>query len=271
MRPEASKRNKKFHISKGLRSLMLAWSAIMGITAMLGAELTFAWYTLKAREAETTVANVMKPYYLSLREADGSDVLQLSIGSLLQGKTKQIVFCVSSEEAQQHNTDTAVFEYELELVHTDNLALKYELYPLVMAEVAEGDSTDGLIVTEHEVTGAYGEQETMLIYWEKTGEELAGTDVSAQRWVQAGLTEDSTDNGDIINSGTYISYDVSAESDDPGFGGEGLQLTAGEATAQYFVLEISWSISAGFDNYDKETDMIYLVAKAVQPEPEEQE
>lgn len=296
----ACKSKRKFHMGKGRRYQILAWSMVVGIVALLGGGGTLAWYTLQEREAETAAATVMKPYYLELRNPSETDVLQLSIGSLLQGKTKQIVFCVSSEEVQQINQDTTLFDYELELVYTDNLALKYEIYPLKKVEVSADQSTENLIITEHEVTTNEGTEETAVIYWEKMGGALTGTDVSAERWDQAGLleassesgsteenetsgdaeTEEGTDAGDntendadtvtqdIINRGTYISYEIQVDESGNTTVDNNLELTAGENTAQYFVLEISWAISSGFEKYDKETDMIYLLAKALQPQPE---
>ena len=260
-------------MGKGLRLQLLSWSLMIGVVVLLGGAATFAWYTLREREVETTTANVMKPYYLSLRNPNESDVLQLSVGSLLQGKTKQIVFCVSSEEEARVNQDTTIFDYALELVHTDNLALEYELYPLQKVDVEEGESREDLILTEHEIVTGEGTKETAVIYWQKTAGKLTGTDVSEERWAQAGLVEEDFD-GDmntatqgVVNRGTYISYAIHKNGEETI--DNNLELTAGENSAQYFVLEISWAINSGFEKYHKETDMIYLVAKVLQPEPEE--
>ena len=275
MRPQPENRKRKFHMGKGLRLQIYAWCMLVGVVLLVGG--TLAWYTLREREAETEPTTVMKPYYLSLRNPDDTDMVQLSVGSLLQGKTKQIVFCVSSEEAQQINEDTTVFEYALELVHTDNLALKYEIYSLTAVDESEAENVEGLITTEREVNGEDGSTSTEIAYWQKTSDALTGTDVSAKRWEQAGLLEADADTGDatadIINRGTYISYEkVEADGETEGAVAavdNGLELTAGADTAQYFVLEISWNITSGFEKYDKETDMIYLLAKALQPMPEE--
>ena len=295
MRPMPVKRKKKFHMGKGRRLQLMAWSLVVGMVTLLGGGATYAWYTLKEREAETKTATVMKPYYLELRNPNESDVLQLSIGSLLQGKTKQIVFCVSSEEAEQINQDTTVFDYALELIHTDNLALNYEIYPLQKVDVSPGDNTEDLIITEHEVTTNEGTKETAVIYWQKTAGELIGTDVSAERWEQVGLLEESSqsdsneedgtsaDDGtgedaetdadiatqSIINRGTYISYEVQMDENGNLIVDNNLELTAGAYSAQYFVLEIEWKENIQYSDYVKETDMIYLLAKKLQPEPEE--
>lgn len=256
MKPQPD--NRKIHIGENLRLQIYVWSVIVGITMLIG--MTFAWYTLREREAETVNAAVMKPYHLTLRNASETDTLQLAVGSLPNGKTRQIVFCVSNKEDGQVNTDKSAFEYALELIHTDNLALNYEIYPL--ARVAEGQSD--IIVAEDVLTDVSGNTTTETTYWQKNGAALAWTDVSDERHTQAGVT------GTEINSGTYISYGKTA-GDENGDGAvdNGLVLDAGEQeyASQYFLLEISWAITTGVEKYDKETDMIYLMATAVQPEP----
>lgn len=243
----------KFHIGKGFRLPTYVWVSAVALMMLISG--TLAWYTLRKANQETSAANVMKPYYLTLLNPSETDVLQLSVGSLLQGKTKQIVFCVSSKEDPQINPDTTVFEYWLELVHTDNLALNYEIYPLVQAADGESD-----IIVAEDILTTDGASTVETTYWKKAGGALAGTNVSVERRVQAGVAEVNASTDDIVNRGTYISY---ADTEN----GLELQVGGGTYTSQYFVLEISWSIDSGFEKYDKETDMIYLLAKALQPEP----
>lgn len=275
MKLQHAKIKLKLHMEKLLRDKVMFTAVLVGAVTILCMGITVAWYTHRSREADTVSAGVMKPYYLSLRNPSDTDTLQLSVGSLLQGKTKQIVFCVSSQEEAQVNGDTSSFEYALELIHTDNLALNYEIYPLEKAESGES----GIIVAEDIIT-ADGETTTIeTTYWKKTASNgvatpLQGTDVSEERWEQTGLSDaaeldpDAAEKG-IINRGTYISYGKTEEEGEEAVD-NGLALDPGEGTyaAQYFVLEISWNIVSGFEKYDKETDMIYIVAKAVQPEPE---
>lgn len=253
MKSQPDKSIEKLDIVKRLRLPSYVWVTLVGITLLVG--VTFAWYSLQEREAETETYNVMKPYYLNLRDPRSTDLEQLSIGSLLQGEVAQIVFCVDTKEEEQVNKDTTTFTYNLELVHTDNMVLEYEIYPL--QETAEGESD--LAITEEVQTGE-GETESTVTYWRKSGGTLTGSDVSATRHEQAGLTVLGRGTGDIVNRGTYIAYSGESNS---------LELTVGGGsyTSQYFVLEISWSITSGFDKYEKETDMIYVLAKAVQPEP----
>lgn len=258
MELQPDKRNRKFHMGKGRRLQIYTWCILVGIVLLIGAGVTFAWYSLQERDAETKVAPISKPYYLSLRNASDTAGLQLSIGSLPSGKVRQIVFCVSSEDDTiSMNTDIASFPYALELIHTDNLPLVYRIYPLANAEESEAEVT----ITEDGAT--YGELTlTHTTYWKKSGAALAYTDVSEKRRVEAGLGE-NTDG--IINRGTYLYYGKTDTVDN------NLELVPAEGedyACQYFLMEIAWGTSTNIGSYDKETDMIYLAAKALQPEPE---
>lgn len=256
MEKQPKKKKDKNSIGKSLRMQILAWGMIVGILMLFGG--TFAWYSIKAREAESKPAEVMKPYYLVLLNPSETDVLQLSVGSLMPGRTKQVVFCVSNknnEENDQMNMGGSDFDYTMELIHTDNLALNYSIYEL--ESVAEG--TEGSIVVEDKVT-VDGTEETQTTYWKKkSATALTGTDVSTQRHDQVGLT------GTEINRGTYLSYEKDAA-------GAQLHLTSGDSgyDSQFFLLEIAWDENEvnNFEKYEKETDMIYILVKALQPEPE---
>lgn len=266
---------KKLNIFKGLRLPSYICCTFVGVLLLVG--FTFAWYTLQKREAETKAPNVMKPYYLNLSNPSETSALQLSVGSILHGSTKQIVFCVNTEEAEQINKDTTTFAYDLELVHTDNLPLNYKIYELSKLENAE-DAESNIIIAEDILIEGAENTTVETTYWEKktsqdgTVSALKGTDVSAVRHAQVGLiasADQESTAGAIINKGTYISYGKTETIDN------GLELTVGGIdgayTSQYFVLEISWKELNGNDdysNYDKETDMIYLLAKILQPEPE---
>lgn len=257
MKPQTE--NRKIHIGQNLRLQIYVWSVIIGLVMLVG--ITFAWYTMREREAETQNLSVMKPYYLTLRNASETDLLQLAVGSLPNGKTRQIVFCVSNIEKEQINKDKSAFEYALELIHTDNLALQYKIYSLKSVDEGQSD----IIVAEDIVIGEDGSTTTEVTYWQKNGAALTGTDVSEERHAKLGLT------GTEINKGTYISYGKTTGGENGAAAVDnGLKLEPGEQgyASQYFLLEISWAITTGIEKYDKETDMIYLMATAVQPEPE---
>lgn len=247
-REKIKKRNKK-SIKERRRRRIFTGAVIAGLLILIGAGL--AWYSLRQRNAETEPENVMKPYNLTLMNASGTDVLQLSVGSLMLGETKQIVFCVSNDDAGDY-----AFDYMLELIHTDNLALDYTIYAL-----EESDEENATIIAEDTII-VDGESEQIFTYWKVNSEGIAlvGDDVSSERHQETGLT------GDEINSGTYILYQNEESNTN------NLYLTTGEDgdSAQYFLMEIEWNEGAytNYEGYEKETDMIYLLVKAVQPEPQ---
>jgi len=250
---------KKIHIGKGLRLSSILWRIAFGIVVFMGA--TFAWYSLQIREAETKSVNVVKPYYLTLLNPSETDVLSLPVGSLPGGHTKQIVLCVSNEN-EQINKDKTAFEYDLELIHTDNLNLNYQVYHL---EAANEDA-EGVIVAEDSVTDELGAVSVERTYWIKDGAALIGTDVSDKQHQAVKLTNLES----IINKGTYISYGKVLDGNGQVIVDNGLELDAGNnsSASQFFLIEITWNEVSNFEKYDKETDMIYVVAKALQEEPE---
>lgn len=255
MNRRSVKQSKKKFIGKGLRMQILAWCSIAGILMFFG--FSFAWFTSVERTAESKVTNVMAPYYLTLLNPSETDVLQLSIGSLIPGKTKQIVFCVSNkhnEENELINMGGSDFDYSMELIHTNNLALNYTIY-----ELEEAQEENAEIVAE-DIVSVDGVETTVLSYWKAKSPNtpLSGVDVSRERHEQVELT------GEEINSGTYVEYKKSDINDfHLSDNGEGYD-------SQYFLMEIKWDDAAlsSFEKYDKETDMIYILVKALLPKPE---
>ena len=255
MRRRPERNSKKKFIGKGLRMQILAWCSIVAVFMFFG--VSFAWFTSVERTAESKTTNVMAPYYLTLLNPSETDVLQLSVGSLMPGRTKQIVFCVSNQQNEENeliNMGGSDFDYSMELIHTNNLALNYTIYELEETEEASAE-----IVAEDTVS-VDGVETTMLTYWKTKSPDtpLSGTDVSNIRHEQVELT------GEEINSGTYIEYAKSDTNDlHLSDNGEGYD-------SQYFLMEIEWDDAAlsSFEKYDKETDMIYILVKALLPEPE---
>ncbi len=265
-RPE--KQNKKKFIKRGLRMQVLAWVAILGTFMLIGG--TFAWYSIVKKEATSEAVNVMEPYYLTLLNPSETAVLQLSVGSLMPGNTKQVVFCVSNKNNEGNDLiqmGGSDFDYSMELIYTNNLKLNYKIYYL-----AESDAENGTIVAEDTIT-VDGNTTTEISYWVKALDTaLVGNDVSAKRHVETGLANSESDDiTDIINRGTYIEY-TNADNTDAN-GQKVFYLTSDENQegydSQYFLMEIDWDSSAqnNFELYEKETDMIYVVVKALQPEP----
>lgn len=240
---------------KGTKLQIMAWmlvgTVLMLVTMLIGG--SYAWYSVKIRETESKTVDIMKPYYLTLLNPSETDSLQLAVGSLMPGKKKQVVFCVSNKNNEQNdqiNMGGSDFAYSIELVYTNNLALEYEIYGLQNVD-AQGSDT---IVTNDTVIQD-GEEVISTKYWKKDASALNGIDVSKQRQEQMEVSED------VWNKGTYISYEENDQ----------LYLMTSESgyASQYFVLEISWKEAEGsnFEKYEKETDMIYLLVKALQPEP----
>jgi len=255
VRRQPTKRKTEKKIGNGFRTPVFVWCIFVGCLMLFG--VSFAWFTMVERVAESKATSVMQPYYLTLLNPSETSALQLSVGSLMPGKTKQILFCVSNksnEENELINMGGADFDYSLELIHTDNLALDYTLYALnatTEEEATESTLVAEDVVTEDDVTT------TVYTYW-NVGQQFTGEDVSAARHEEIELT------GEEINSGTYISYastDFHLKDDEH----------SGYDT-QYFLLEIEWqeNVTSNFEKYDKETDMIYLLVKALLPKPETQ-
>ena len=238
-------------VEKSIRKKLFVWAILIGSLVVTG--VSFAWYSRMGKEAESDELNIMKPYYLTLMNPSMTDAMQLSVGSLTYGKTKQIVFCVTNKT----DMEIAEFDYSLELIHTDNLALNYTIYAL---EAADADSA-GIVAEDIVLESDTSTQ--VLTYWnvKDLSHPLVGVDVSDERHTQTALT------GNEINSGTYIAY----ESDENNT--LHLNVIPDGYDAQYFLLKIEWDESAqdNFANYENETDMIYLVAKAIQPQPQKKD
>ncbi len=250
--------NKKRHIKSLIRVQIIGICLIAGILMLVGG--TFAWYNTLNREAESKAAEVMKPYTLVLQNSSESASLQLSVGSLMPGQTKQILFCVSNKENEETvNMGGSDFEYSMELIYTENLALKYKIFEV--EEVAEDGN--GVIVAADTVV-VDGVEQVQTTYWKKklALSPLMGIDVSDERHAELALS------GTEVNKGKYISY---AKNDEEQIDNK-LHLTSQGSgyAAQHFVLEIEWdNVSASnFNKYEKETDMIYILVKAIQPKPE---
>jgi len=256
-----TKRSRKKKTKGLLRIQIIGVCLVVGILMLVGG--TFAWYTTLDREAEGETVEVMKPYTLVLQNSSESDALQLSVGSLMPGQTKQVLFCVSNKENEEMvNMGGSDFEYSMELIYTENLALEYNIYEV---GEADGDGSDVIVATDTVIID--GVPQTKTTYWKKKMplSPILGIDVSDIRHEELSLS------GTEVNKGKYISY-AKNESE---YIDNNLHLTStGEGYAsQHFVLEIEWNTNAAsnFENYDKETDMIYILVKAIQPKPEASE
>ena len=271
MADRARKREtKRKRIFESRRYRIMLWCAMVAI--VVGSTATFAWYGVNERSADSAPAEVMKPYYLTLRNPSDTAALELSIGNLFPGDMKQVVFCVSNKNNEKTGLDMGVtsFEYSIELIHTENLALQYRVYELNGAT----EINENTITVLDTVNDENGNEVTHTTYWVKkplsdsTTPPLTGTDVSSERHVQVELTSPLP-----VNAGKYTAYTT-------GVAGDKLKLKAnldanGNPTfdSQFFLIEIDWEdgADAEFEKYEKETDMIYLLVEALQPEPQKKD
>lgn len=241
------------------------------VSVIVCSAVTFAWYGSVERVADSEAADIMKPYYLTLRNPSDTATLELAVGNLFPGDAKKIVFCVSNKNNEKTGLDMGVtsFEYAIELIHTQNLALDYKVYEL---EKLEGERPGAITVLD--IVDQNGTPTEYRSYFDlTTSVPLSGEDVSEVRRVQAGLQPTMP-----VNAGEYISFTKSTTVDTQG-NLKKLRLEANEVDgkptfdSQYFLLEIDWEDGAAqeFEKYEKETDMIYLLVEALQPEPQKKE
>lgn len=231
---------------------------------------TFAWYLREdAKRAQTEGATVMAPYNLYLMNPNAKATLQFAVGNLHPGEVKQTVICVSNKRPDNYTGDESgmteqakdsEFGYDLMLVHTDNLAVNYTVYPLKREEIKPGVALpDGAIIMKDDTEGLY--------YWMKEGidpatggaKALSGNDISADMRQRVFGNKDVSG---IVNVGTYW---LSDDQDYP------MQLAykSGSYEFDYYLIEVKWDNISNFDDYKKETDLVYVVVNAKQPRPVE--
>lgn len=250
------------------KGIVLAVCALL-LLAFSGA--TFAWYSYHlqedAKRAQMEAAAVMAPYHLYLMNPNATDTLRFAVGNLHPGEVKQTVICVSNKRPDNYEGDESdmteqardsEFGYDLMLVHTDNLAVNYSVYPLQREEIQPGvDLPEGSIIMEDDTREKY--------YWMKEGADpvtgaasaLAGKDISDDMR-QRVFGNQSLDG--IVNVGTYwLSDDAEMK----------LTYAAKDQKYEfdYYLIEVEWDDISNFDDYKKETDLVYVVVNAKQPRP----
>lgn len=233
---------------------------------------TFAWYLREdAKRAQTEAAAVMAPYNLYLMNPNATDTLQFAVGNLHPGEVKQTVICVSNKRPENYAGDDSEmtaqakeseFGYDLMLVHTDNLAVDYAVYPLKRIEMSEGTVLpEGSIIMDDDTRGE--------CYWIKDGTDspagearaLNGNDISDD--MRQRVFGDQDISG-VVNVGTYWL------SDDEDYSME-LAYKNGTYEFDYYLIEVKWDDISDFDDYKKETDLVYVVVNAKQPRPVEKQ
>ena len=193
----------------------------------------------------------MDPYCLYLRDGDDVESAKLSVDNLSSGEIKEIPFCVSNEPNAGIVMGGGDFDFSLELIYTQNLPLVYRIYELEQQDMS--------------VPSVF-EDATAL---RKT---VSGVDVTDKRHdeVFEGIAVT-----DIVNRGKYLLYEKEGAADGVSSADLGnLHLATGRDaggnttyTTRYFLLQIYFPEVTDFQRYNKETDVIYLVATAKQPRP----
>lgn len=221
--------------------------------------LSFAWYKyISNRTLSSESRDVMVPYYLYLLNDTAKDYFQLAIMNMHPGETKQIVVCVSNKDTNESGASYSVgrqseFNYEMEFAYTRNIPLDYKLYELKPS------------TSQNAIETSDGKK------WEKVLQEPLVQNVTAS-------TKETTNNNielntaGVVNEGQYDIYSQDAA-------GSLLQLKTTVSGNQpvyeydYYLIEITWkdNVNVTFSEYVKETDLVYVIVKAMQPRPEERQ
>lgn len=227
------------------------------LLCMAAAGGTFAWYlygSTEAKRAQAQSAPVMAPYNLYLMNPNATDALEFAVGNLHPGEVKQVVICVSNKDPEGSGSAVAKdseFGYDLMLAHTENLAVDYKIYPLERHE-NQGTVPPGGIIMDDDTKDLY--------YWTKNGANpIQGSDISDDMRERV---FGNTNTDDIVNVGAYWR----TEDDDMKLA---YQESTGEYEYDYYLIEVQWQNISNFDDYKKETDLVYVVVNAKQPRPVE--
>lgn len=249
--------NKEKHRKNIKKRIIICLIAVFAISGVV-----YGWFLVSdSRQAKRENIDVMTPYFLYLLNPGDTNSLQFAVGNLHPGETKREVICVSNKtpsDIQGEYFDIARdsdFNYELELVQTNNLAVNYTLYGVERHELTEGYTLKSDEFVFDDVPG---------YYFKKAGAALVGVDESEENR-KAALGDNNVDS--IVNKGTYTLY--SKYSNNSKFH---LSYEADNAQYDYnyFMIEINWNDDAEFIENSKETDLLYVVVNAMQLKPEEQ-
>lgn len=259
---EQDKKSKKTQKKDRRRGAVIV-TLLLVFAALLG---TFAWYTISSqREIDSEKKNVMVPYFLYLKNATDESSLNFSVGNLHPGQTLTEAICVTNKvpDDDKGNVDYEIsreskFEYELELAYTENLPVNYKVY-----ELREDENGN--------VTVAYKEGDA-----DKEKKFSKISDLPMQKTDNTAISRNEvfgtgTDLSNVVNKGIYDSYTKGGAD-----GNEPLTLTTSlvsDGTVVYdkdfYLIEISWKDGIDFSKYTKETDLVNVIVRALQPKPSE--
>lgn len=242
----------------------------MMIICILALAVTYSWYLYsRDNHADSKDVQIMTPYFLYLLNPDDKNSLQLSVGNIHPGEVKQVVFCVSNKKPDDV-TDSSIdiareskFNYDLEFIYTQNLLVNYDIYELQKSDYTdESDIPDDGIVVEG----------IDSVYWQK----MKNDDETTAKPLK--FTKDETaarlnelfrdDTSGIFNKGKYLLYQKDTNGNPLGLEYKNIN-GVHKYEYDYYLLEISWQEGVDFSKYTKETDLVYVVVNAKQPEPVE--
>ena len=265
--------------SRAKRTRRKAWLMLCLSCVILMLTGTMAWYVLDAiREVDSKDTEVMTPYLLYLLNPTDEESLALTVGNLHPGETKQAVICVSSQRPEDIGIMTiskdSEFSYELELAYTENLAVDFHVYELEQVEAGNGSQGSNAFIVVEDENGQNQKQ------FKKAGSgvelEKADLNINEKRQEEMyGGTEETRK--EIVNLGQYDLYQTDAN-DEMLKLNTNVSVQNGQVTydKDYYLIEIQWKETNGsgeaihFEDYRKETDLVYVIVKAMQPKPEEE-
>ncbi len=257
---------------------------VIMLCAMLLMLISFAWYYFKVdKEVDSEQADVMAPYYLYLLDGEG-DNLSLSIGSLHPGETKQVIIGVSNKPAGELESTVdyligknSKFDYKLALAYTQNLPITYTVYELKETDEEKKEFT----VTDP--------SDNISLYLEKVlmSKDVNGSAILTQKNNEAMYQDEVAEGKSIESVVNYVQYDLypydssyqgNSSSGDSAATQSNLRLETkiesdGNTSYEldYYLIEMKWKDDIEFQNFIKETDLVYVIVDAVQPKPEAQE
>ena len=221
--------------SSGRKKKVIA-AGIVSLCVLLAVPV-LAW--LYYRRSMETVAKINEPVALEIRAGDNQDIKQLELSNIdvTTDHYKEYVFCVVGHKPNM--------QYDLQLAHTTNIGFTYTIYSAKKVDI----STDSTI--------SY-----LGNYYEYSNEKPVDG-----RYLNEKSQDPPLANG-ICHDTTYKSYSYVQENAEPLYWKTDTRLTLPIETGtddgkyiNYYVLKISWT---GDVQNTKETDMIYLMAKAVE-------
>lgn len=245
---------------------------VMVIMMLIIIGLTYSWYLFTDdNQGDRKDVDIMTPYFLYLLNPDDTYSLKFAVGNIHPGETKKIVICVSNKkpvDETEGSIDIAresKFNYDLEFIHTENLPVNYDIYELQKYDLPENATVDDNWILVDGISNYYWIKMQGQLNENGTAKPLEVTkDLTGERLQNVFGTE--TPEG-VINKGKYLLYKYDGQAEPQPMG---LEYRDGKYEFDYYLVEISWKEGIVFNDYTKETDLVYVVVNAKQPEPREQ-